>query len=180
MRPLRIASVMLLLCILAAVFPVSAAGQDGQNPEHPSSFLSGSVKAIVLDPTTYAPAALLYQSMLLDWKSSQSFFRNGFVEDNPRYTANGLAHDVPVSYQVGKQRILSDALAVLPVMLVNNASTQLIERALIRRFPDHQKALRVLGWVERISFSSYVSYQLSAGHFRQWRANQERAGQLGY
>jgi hypothetical protein len=176
MRLPRVLYVVLIVLIVACGSAASARAQD----QEPPSLLGGSVKAVIFDPTTYAPAALLYQSMLLDWKSSQPFFRNGFVEDNPRYTVNGLGHDVPVSYQVGKRRILSDALAVVPVMLVNNASAQLIERALIRRFPNHQKALRVLGWMERISFSTYASYQLSAGHFRQWQANQRLAGQLGY
>ena len=37
-----------------------------------------------------------------------------------------------------------------------------------------------LGWIERISFGAYMSYALSADHYRQAQANALRAQQLGY
>ena len=176
MRLPRLLYVLLIVLVAACGSISSAQAQDQEQP----SLVGGSVKGTLLDPSTYAPSVLQYESMLLDWKSSQPFFRNGFVEENPRYTVNGLVHDVPVSYEVGKRRILKDSLAVLPMMLANNAASNLIERSLIRRYPEHRKLLRTLGWIQRISLSSYVSYQLSASHFRQWQRNQQAARQLGY
>lgn len=180
MRLPRIPSVALaVLIVTAEAAHVAAEAQSPQDPERPS-IVAGSIKAVVLDPTTYAPAAILYESMLLDWKSSQPFFQRGFVEDNPRYTVNGLPHDVAVSYEAGKRKILVETLAVVPMMLANNATSHLIERSLIRRYPDHGRLLRALGWAERISLSALVSYQLSAVHFQQWQANQQLANRLGY
>jgi len=136
--------------------------------------------AVVIDPTTYATSAMLYETMQLDWVSSQPFFRNGFVEDNGRYTVSGLPHDIPISYAEGNRRILQDALANLPMALSHNAANRLIERMLIDRYPNHPGFIRTLGWIERISFASYMSYRLSADHFRQWRTNEQLAGHYGY
>lgn len=176
MRLPRLLFILLLAIIVACGTLSSAHAQDQEQP----SLVGSSLKATLLDPTTYAPSAIQYESMLLDWKSSQPFFRNGYVEENPRYTLNGLVHDVPVGYEVGKRRILRDSLAVLPVMFVNNAAANMIERALIRRHPERRTLIRTLWWIQRISFASFVSYQLSAGHLRQWQHNQELARQLGY
>ena len=137
-------------------------------------------KGVLLDPTTYIPAALLFTSMRLDWTSSQPLFQHGFVEGNARYTTSGLAHDAPVTYGVGNERIQADALAALGTTLFHNTTNRTIERILVSRFPNHQKILRTIGWVERSAFASYLSYQLSARHFRQWQANERLAGQLGY
>jgi len=164
-----------IAAILIVAAPVAASAQ-----EKPPSLFGGTLKATVIDPTTYAPSVVLYGSMMLDWNSSQPFFRHGFVEDNPRYTVNGLPHDVPLSYGAGKQQILKDALAIVPSMMVNNAASHLLERTLIRRHPEHRKALHVLGAVQRVALSAFVSYRLSANHFEQWQMNQRRASELGY
>ena len=153
--------------------------QDGGVPEGPSLF-GGTIKATITDPTTYAPAAVLYGSMMLDWNSSQPFFRNGFVEDNPRYTVSGLPHDLPLSYSAGKTQVLKDALALVPSMMVNNAASHFLERTLIRRHPQHRKTLHVLGVIQRVSLSAFISYRLSASHFGQWQTNQRLASELGY
>jgi len=145
-----------------------------------SSFTSDVAKGVVLDPTTYAPAAILYQSMRLDWKSSQPLFQHGYLEANERYTVSGRRHDVPVSFAQGNQRILSDSLLNLPMSFANNASSRVVERLLIDRFPNHPKLVRTLGWIERTSFASYMSYRLSAKHFRQWQTNESLARELGY
>ena len=166
----------LALLTIALAFSTPAKAQDAGRP----AIVAGTVKAVIADPTTYAPAALLYQSMMLDWNSSQPLFAHGFVEDNPRYTRNGLSHDIPVSYQAGKRRILRDTFAVVPAMLVNNTASHLIERTLARKYPEHTKAFRVLGVVQRISLSAFVSYRLSASHFQQWQMNQRVARQMGY
>jgi len=161
--------------------PGAARGQTEQvqDPERPS-LLANLAKGLVTDPTTYAPSVLLYESMHLDWVSSQPFFHNGFIEGNPRYTVTGLPHDVPIGYGEGNRRILRDALANLPMALSHNAANRMIERMLIDRYPNHPGLIRSLGWIERLSFASYMSYRLSADHFRQWRANDRLAGQYGY
>ena len=168
--------------VLAAVILLSGASASAQEApqDHLQPFLPDLAKRVALDPTTYVPATMLYTSMRLDWVSSQPLFQNGFVEDNSRFTRNGLVHDAPVSYAEGNRRIARDALAVLPISLANNATSHSIERFLIGRHPNHRKLVRTLGWIERVSFASYWSYRLSERHFRQWRANEQRARQLGY
>ena len=145
-----------------------------------TSFASDVTKGVVLDPTTYAPAAILYQSMRLDWNSSQPFFQHGYLEANARYTMSGRGHDVPVSFSQGNQQILVESLLNVPMSIANNASTRVVERLLVDRFPNHPKLVRALGWIERTSFASYMSYRLSAKHFRQWQMNENLARQLGY
>lgn len=153
--------------------------QNGQEPDR-SSFVSDTAKRMAADPTTYAPAAFLYVSMRLDWNSSQVFFQNGSTEHNSRYTLSGRADDVAISYGAGNRRILGDAIAILPLSLMNNITNNVIERILIERYPDHRKFLRAIGWIERFSFASYMSYRLSAEHFRQWQTNGWYARQFGY
>ena len=176
MRLPRISGVALALFVtLAASTPAAA-----QAPPEQPSLLGGTVKATLLDPTTYAPSAVLYQSMLLDWKSSQPFFAHGFVEANARYTTTGLPHSTPLSYAAGKRQILKDSLVILPGMIANNALSHLMERRLIESHPEHRKLFRVLGVVQRVSLSALISYRLSAGHFQQWQKNQQMASQFGY
>ncbi len=136
-------------------------------------------KQVLLDPTTYAPSVLAYTSTKLDWDTSQVFFRNGYVEDNPRFTATGLAHDTPMSYGAGNHKILGDSLAILGGSLANNVTDRLFEQYLMEKYPDHRKLVKTLGWIERVSFASYWSYRLSAAHWSQWQWNQRNAAQLG-
>jgi hypothetical protein len=145
-----------------------------------SSLTSDLTKGVLLDPTTYVPAAVLYTSMRLDWKTSQPFFEHGYVEANDRYTISGRAHDVPVSFGQGKRQILTDSLLNLPMSIVNNASSRVAERFLMNRYPDHPKLIRTLGWIERTAFAGYMSNRLAAKHFRQWQQNVRLAQQLGY
>ena len=159
------------LLLSVAVLPAAAQDTPGDQPP----FLVDLTKKVVLDPTTWTPAGALYTSMRLDWNSSQPLFRSGYVEDNARYTINGLPHDMPVDYSEGNRRILTDALAVLPMSMLHNATNRAFERTLINRFPAHPKLIRTLGWIERVSFASYVSTRLSSPHFRQWQRNQELA-----
>jgi hypothetical protein len=46
----------------------------------------GLAKSVALDPTTYAPAGLSYESSRMDWTTSYVFFQHGWLERNPRYT----------------------------------------------------------------------------------------------
>ena len=137
-------------------------------------------KAVLFDPTTYAPATLSYTSMNMDWNSSQTLFRNGWVEQNQRFTISGRPNDLPVSYNEGNRRIRQMALLHLQESLVNNAAANIFERVLADKYPQHRKLFKVLSWTERIAFASYVSYMASANHFRQNDRNRQLAIQFGY
>jgi hypothetical protein len=155
--------------------PSSATAQDqGQ-----SSSLTTIVKQIVLDPTTYAPAVIAYDATVRDWNTSQPFFRNGFMELNPRFTISGLPNGVPVSYSEGRRRILSDAVGNLGLSLVNNFTDRVFERTLMTRYPAHRKMIRRVGWIERVAFGAGMSYVLSAQHYRQAQSNALLAQELG-
>src|SRR6187549_2099195 len=78
-----------------------------------SSAVADVIKGVVFDPTTYAPAFISYDATLKDWNTSQSFFQNGYVERNPRFTLTGLSNDRPVSYVVGRNQIMKDTLTTL-------------------------------------------------------------------
>jgi hypothetical protein len=176
-----------VLLVLAMAFlgrTVSVSAQDGGRFDledgKQNAPAVGIAKGVVADPTTYLPAVLFFASLRLDWASSQPLFQHGFVEGNARYTVSGYPHDVPVSYSAGNRRIAADALMSLSTMVMHNAANQTIERLLIDRFPAHRKLLTRIGWMERSAFASYLSYQLSAAHFRQWQLNESLASQLAY
>src|SRR5688572_2980597 len=137
-------------------------------------------KAVVFDPTTYAPATLSYTSMKMDWASSQTLFRNGWVEQNYRFTVSGRPNDVPVSFGDGNKKIRHMALMHLQESIVNNAAANIFERVLAEKYPQHRKLFKVLSWVERVAFASYVSYAASANHFKQTERNRQLAAQYGY
>ena len=168
-------AILTLLSIYALLGLASVASAQ----ERPS-FVREVFKEVVLDPTTYAPAAIAYDATLRDWKSSQPFFARSYFERNERFTISGRPNDFPVSYAVGRNRILADALLDVQASAVNNMATRAFERALIERFPHRRKLVRTLGWIERISFASFLSYKLSAPHYRQASQNQRLARQLGY
>ncbi len=164
------------MTLMVLVFsPLSVLGQ--QSTESP---VRGVFKRVAFDPTTYAPAIVSGVAQHLDWKSSQVFFQQGFLERNPAYTVSGRADDIPISYEVGNERIGRAVFVNLGTSLVNNVAIALVERALIERHPEHRKLVRGLGWAERIAFASWLTYQKSAMHFRQWQRNRELERQLGY
>jgi hypothetical protein len=137
-------------------------------------------KAVVFDPTTYAPATLSYTSMKMDWDSSQTLFRNGWVEQNHRFTISGRPNDLPLSFADGNEKIRNMALLHLQESIINNVATNVFERVLAAKYPQHRKLFKVLSWVERIAFASYVSYAASASHFKQAERNRQLAIQYGY
>ncbi len=169
----------LVVCVLVALLTVLAASARAQEQPSVGDAAKDVAKRVVLDPTTYAPAVIAYDATMRDWKSSQVFFANGFVERNPRFTFTGRPYDVPVSYGLGKQRILGDAFKTFQVSLIHNVTENIIERTLITRYPEHRKVFRVLGWIERSAAGSYLAYVLSNQHYRQWRVNEQEAGRLG-
>ena len=146
----------------------------------PSAAVASVIKGVVLDPTTYAPALIQYDSTMRDWKTSQTFFQNGYMEHNPRFTLSGRPNDMPLSYTAGKSLIFKDTLATLGVSAAQNLMSRLVEQALLSRYPDHPKAVKTIGWVQRIALASVTSYQLSALHYRQAGLNVQRAQELGY
>ena len=164
-----------VLLFLALFAPSIARAQD----EGHSNVVLDLTKAVLFDPTTYAPATLSYTSQRMDWKTSQTLFNAGWVEHNARFTVSGRPDDKPISFAAGNKQIRRDALAHLQESVVNNLSTQIFERVLAQKYPEHRKLFKVLGWVERISFSGYVSYMASVDHFQQVQRNQEMARQFG-
>ena len=166
----------LMLLSMMILMPVIASAQT----ETDSNVVWDVTKAVLFDPTTYVPATLTYKSMKMDWDSSQTLFRNGWVEQNERFTISGRPNGVPVSYAEGNKRIRQMALLQLQESLINNTATNIFERVLADKYPEHRKLFKVLSWTERIAFASYVSYMASANHFRQDGRNRQLAIQFGY
>ena len=166
----------LVLLSLIILTPAIASAQSDAD----SNIVWDVTKAVLFDPTTYASATLSYTSMKMDWDSSQTLFRNGWVEQNHRFTLSGRPNDLPVSYAEGNKRIRQMAFLHLQESLINNVATNVFERVLADKYPQHRKLFKVLSWVERIAFASYVSYVASANHFKQTERNRQLAIQYGY
>ena len=166
----------LMLLSMIVLTPVMASAQA----ETDTNLFWDVTKAVVFDPTTYAPATLSYTSMKMDWDSSQTLFRNGWVEQNHRFTISGRPNDLPISFADGNTKIRNMALLHLQESIINNTAANLFERVLAGRYPQHRKLFKVLSWVERIAFASYVSYAASANHFKQAERNRQLAIQFGY
>src|SRR5215203_1173920 len=96
--------------------------------ESDSNLFLDITKAVVLDPTTYAPAALAYTSMKMDWDSSQTLFSHGWVEQNQRFTVSGRANDLPISFTDGNKKIRNMALLHLQESIINNTAANLFDR----------------------------------------------------
>src|SRR6188474_1157733 len=169
MKRLALLSIMILTPAIA-----SAQGETDSN------VFWDVTKAVVFDPTTYAPATLSYTSMKMDWNSSQALFRNGWVEQNHLFTVSGRPNDLPLSFSDGNKKIRHMALLHLQESVVNNVAANIFERVLAEKYPDHRKLFKVLSWVERIGFASYMSYAASANHFRQTERNRQLVVQFGY
>jgi len=169
------------LVAVAALILWSTVSVSAQTQEPPAtSFVREIVKGVALDPTTYAPGVITYGAMRLDWNSSQVFFRNGYVEENAGYTISGVSNSASISRRDGNRRIAGDSVRVLQASLVHNVTARIIERGLTGRYANHRKLIRVVGRIERIAAASYLSYVMSAVHFRQWRKNEQLARQLGF
>ena len=146
----------------------------------PGALVSGTVRQLLLDPTTYAPMVVAWEATRLDWRSSQTFFERGWLEHNARFTVSGHDDDVAIGYAAGNRQILFDALANLQLSVLNNVTARVTERLLLPRYPTHRKLVRAIGWAERSVMASYLTYRLSAGHFQQWQENEQRARALGF
>ena len=167
----------ILIIALALVFcPVSAGAQT----ENARPLAWDVTRAVLIDPTTYAPGLIVNAAMQQDWKTSQVLFAHGWVEQNRDFTRSGLANDVPVSYREGTRRIRRAALTVLGYSVVNNLGAAGLERLFITRYPERKTLIRTLSWVERIAFASILTYNNSARYFRQADANRRLALEYGY
>ena len=162
-----------------AVFVLSSAQFVSAQDDKRTSAFADVAKGVFFDPTTYAPALIGYHATMKDWNTSQPFFQNGFVEHNERFTVTGRPNDTALSYTVGKNQILKDAFAAFGVSAAQNATSRIVERALLQRYPEHRKVVKTIGWIQRISVASLMSYHLSAAHYRQAGINAQRAAELG-
>jgi hypothetical protein len=164
--------------LLLSFVMLSSAASAQEQPR--SNVALDVAKAVVFDPTTYAPSILSYTSQRMDWKTSQPLFERGWLEHNERFTISGRPDDRPISFDAGNRQIMRTALLHLQESVVNNATTQIFERVLAEKYPNHRKLFKTLGWAERIGFASYVSYLASVDHFKQSQRNVELARQHGY
>ncbi len=167
---------MFILATVLSFAPASALAQAEQR----RPFAWDVARAVLIDPTTYAPALISYKAIQQDWKTSQILFDNGWVEQNPRFTVSGKVNDVPVSYNEGTRRIRGAALTMLRNSAVNNVGARVAERLLIARYPHRKTLIRTLSWVERIAFASVITYRNSVDHLRQASANRRLAREYGY
>lgn len=169
------AGVVAILLLVLAVSPAVAQAREDER----ESVVEEVARRVALDPTTYAPAIIVFTANRLDWTSSQPLFRLGYIEANPRFTLSGRPFDRPIGYAAGNRLIAQDSATLLAWSVANNAGSALIERVLIEKAPRHRKLIRTLGWIERIGFASFWAHRLSARHFEQWRANERLARELG-
>jgi hypothetical protein len=167
-----------LVLVLACVVLLWSAAASAQTKEPPSS-VSAIIKTVARDPATYAPVALKYAAMRLDWESSQIFFHHGFVEHNARYTVSGLEDDVAVSHATGHRRLAVDSLRLFARTVPQNVAERATEALFIRRFPQHRKLFLVAGQAARIAGASYLAYSWSRPNLGQWRRNERLAAQMG-
>ena len=161
---------------MLGILPVSASAQA----EERRPFAWDVARAVLIDPTTYAPALISHEAIRRDWKTSQVLFAKGWLEKNPRFTISGKANDVPVSYDEGTRRILRTALTLVQYSALNNVGAGVAERILVTRYPHRKTLIRTLSWVERIAFASILTYRNSADHIRQASNNRRLAREYGY
>jgi hypothetical protein len=166
--------------VLTAIVLVLASALASAQTEERRPFAWDVARSVLVDPTTYAPALISYESMRQDWKTSQVLFAHGWLEQNRRFTISGRANDVPLGYSEGSSRIRGAALTVLRDAAVNNLSARIIERLLVARYPHRKNLIRTLSWVERIAFASLLTYSNSADHLRQASSNRRLAREYGY
>jgi hypothetical protein len=166
--------------VLTAIVLVLAPALASAQTEERRPFAWDVARGVLVDPTTYAPALISYESMRQDWKTSQVLFTHGWLEQNRRFTISGRANDVPLAYSEGTSRIRGAALTVLRDSAVNNLSARIIERLLVARYPRRKNLIRTLSWVERIAFASLLTYINSADHLRQASSNRRLAREYGY
>ena len=168
-------SVALFLSVVLLSLPTQANAQ-GRFVQ----FVGGVAKDVAADPTTYGPFGASLVGKKLDWDSSQIFFRNGHYELNPDYTVSGRPNDRAISYGAGNRKLVIRGLSALYWSLGNNGVVSAGERLLLKKYPEHRKLIKTIGWIEKVAANGYIGYYSSRKNFRQWRTNENMARQLGY
>ena len=175
MLPRKISRVLIATLFVCASAASAASAQDAPR----SRAASDVPRKVFLDPTTVAPMLVSFELRQLDWKSSQVFFRHGWLEQNPDFTRRGIPNDDPIGYAAGRRKDLELAAVELPISLVHNVAERALEQRMIDRYPSHRRLWHVLGWIERVSFASYRASLVST-HYAQWQHNERLARELGY
>ena len=85
-----------IVAIVLGLAPASALAQT----EERRPFAWDVARAVLVDPTTYAPALISYESMRQDWKTSQVLFAHGWLEQNRGSPSAGA----PTMYRLGMAR----------------------------------------------------------------------------
>jgi hypothetical protein len=160
--------------LLSSFCAVSASAQDAR-----LSATADVPRKVLHDPTTFATTIVSFELRQLDWKSSQVFFRHGWLEHNRDYTITGFSDGSPIGYTEGRRKNIELALVELPIAVAHNVVERALEQRMINRDPSHRGLWRTLGWIERVSFASYRA-SLVSSHYAQWQRNQQLARQLGY
>jgi hypothetical protein len=168
---------LLLITLALLALPLRV---DAQTAEAPRPFAWDVARAVLIDPTTYAPAIIFHKAISDDWKTSQVLFAHGWLEANPRFTRSGLPNDAPLSYEKGKGVIARDSLKMLGTSALHNGIVGIGERLLIQRYPQRRKLIRTMSWIERIGFASILTYRNAAVHLRQSDENRRLARAYGY
>lgn len=164
-----------VLLAALALAPLAARAQETPRP-----FVWDLARGVLIDPTTYAPAALSYTAQHLDWKTSRVLLDRGWLEQNPRFTVTGRPNDVAISHAAGNRKIRQETLARLGQSVTVNLGIGIGERILVARYPTHRKLFKALSWGGRISAASWMAYLGSAEHIRQIRTNRRLAAANGY
>ncbi len=154
--------------LLAALLILSSPASAQTKP----NIFSKALKQVVLDPTTYAPAIVFYDSDIRDWKNSQPLFKLGLVEMNPRFTISGQVRDIPISYEAGRKIIIADTFFVGGESFVHNYTERLLENQLKKQNLQHPRLIKTIGWTERIAFAVWLAQYQAGPHYRQISLNE--------
>jgi hypothetical protein len=143
------------------------------NAEEPITpgFVIGKYISTLKSPITLAPAIADIISNEGDWYTSQRYFRAGIWETNEGFTVDGKSPGQPISFGQGNWIIAGHGLKTLGISVFNSGSADLVADFLSRRYPIHKKFWRRVALVEKIAYSSYLGYQSSASHWKQWGTN---------
>ena len=124
--------------------------------------LASAFSQALKDPLSYAPAGTIGLAGSLDWASSQRYFRQGWLEANPRFTTSGGRNAEPIDPAAGYQRIVvREVLPMLATSMAVNTFSHWLEQKGSRRLG------RILRWA---SWGALTA--VSARSFSQWHRNQ--------
>ena len=167
----------LFLSIMILTMPAVASAQSDDGD---SNLFWDITRSVVFDPTTYAPATLAYTSMNLRLAELSAAVPQWLGRAEPSFYGERPAERYSRQLYGRERKIRQMALLHLQESIVNNAAANIFERVLAEKYPQHRKLFKVLSWMERIAFASYVSYMASANHFKQAERNRQLAIQYGY